>query len=268
MPPAASNKRTRTSDPPSPSDLPSQPQPRPTKYVKGFEKTARSDIILESSQGFCFATCRIFLQANSQVFQDTLLAGTDDLSIKIDGLPVIKLEDRFSVVQRYLSFIHTPVVEPLPLYEPSSLDSLFKFCDKMDSPLVGRAASTRFFSSLLRTKSFQTCVDAFLLALIWSRYRTGDVVADCLRLMGSKGIEDEKVDMELSLHNEAGAKDVDKVSLGNWRPCNLVDMNVELLRRVAFEDVIEFSRVRDKVLMESGYSWAQAAKDFTVHGYP
>jgi len=156
MPPAASNKRTRATSPSPSSSQPPKSKPRTANFAPDFDKTPRSDIILESSCGAHFATSKIYLQANSQVFQDTLLVGNDDSAEKIDGLPIIKLDDSALTLQRFLSFVHHPVVEPVPVHARVSLltpilqlDAVLEFCDKMDSPLIGRAVAARFFPILI-----------------------------------------------------------------------------------------------------------------------
>jgi len=248
MPPSASNKRARASSTSTPSPQPPSPRPRTAKYHKDFEKTPRSDIILESSNGWHFATSKIYLVAASSVFEDTLLVGSEGAANTVDSLPLIVLPDhRGSLIRGFLSFVQTsPQVEPPLLPRYSTLDELLQMADKYDAPLVGRSIASHYFPILLNAdvQLFQL----FAVALIHSQFRTRPFVEAVLVQLGNTAVGAPEVDLELIYHDSAGNKDLKMLGNKGFRPFNLEDLPFELLERINLRDIVEFTRVRDRAM--------------------
>jgi len=52
-----------------------------------------------------------------------------------------------------------------------------------------------------------------------------------------------------------------------WRPFDLEDFDLNLLKRMAVDDIVSFSTVRMKATSQADYSWAQAAEEFKVRSF-
>lgn len=196
MAPSSTSKKRPHS--PSPSSDPPLNKPRVCRYITGFEKTSKSDVVLESSSdGFHLATRKAYLLA-SLVFEDTLLAGTDDSSEKLDGLPLIVLEDGFMEIQCFLCFLHPSLpLDPPAIDAVAPLHKLLQFCDKYEAPLVGEAIVRFYFpflfdecddhlegNGLEDDGSTSILIDVFALAMIHLRFGTMRFVQQAIRRVG------------------------------------------------------------------------------------
>lgn len=80
--------------------------------------------------------------------------------------------------------------------------------------------------------------------------------------MGTFGVKGD-MDVGCQPHDKEGRKTGNPTNNG-WRPFGMEDFKLEYLKRMNMEDVVEFSRMRTRVLTDSTYSWAKAATDFKV----
>ncbi|KAL7411846.1 hypothetical protein BDY24DRAFT_123343 [Mrakia frigida] len=266
---SSSNKRPRTS---STSPEPPNSKPRQAHYVSQFfNKTDDSTLLLESFEGAHFAVQRIHLSVASTVFRDTLLIGSDDSSHHIDGLPVLKLLEPSSTLLSLLPFLQLSPVVPLPWIENvAELDTLLQACDKYDAVHTGRTIFNHVFPRLLtwirdpEDDEDHHLQDLFALSVIThSRFDTGsDYVEEAIRLMGTQGVLDEAIDLPVQHHSMEGDK-LDSARIG-WRPYNIFDISPSFYERMERKHLEDFTRLRERVLTESLYSWKRAADDFVL----
>ncbi|KAL7414652.1 hypothetical protein BDY24DRAFT_434290, partial [Mrakia frigida] len=263
----STNKRPRT------SSSSSSPKPRKAQYNVLFRKTDLSDITLESSDGCHFATSKIHLQSSSAVFRDTLLIGQDQASEQLDGLPLLKLEDNAFPLGLFLSFVQVePTVVPSDYSLPTvlELDAALTICDKYHAPLVGRSIVSFAFPPILsivekswyadRTSLDDSLIDYLALALIWSQYDSTFWVKKMIGLMGARGVKDKAVTSLMKAHTLDGLMGSGKQK--GWRPFGIGDIQIDLLRRMAVEDISSLSSSIMKLLTEEEANWYDMSEGF------
>lgn len=239
------------------------------RYSTAFPLYEEADLVVRSADGTLFATQKLYLQAISPVFTDTLKVGSFSASEKRNARPVLRLaesledvelllrlaqRDRYAVNGQELELNLKAVRRASLLADKYDLapvvqDYLFGYLLPTFLPHWGEAekvASSRGVSVM----------PVFALACV---HRREAVIKEALRAMDFWGPHESGA----SVLSHDDTSDPAKQKSG-WRYYGLGDMDLELARRVPLGYLLQFAKLQNKVLTREDYSFPNAADDWKV----
>ena len=83
-------------------------------------------------------------------------------------------------------------------------------------------------------------------------------------MMGVRGVEDEEVLASMKEYTLKGVLDDERSKQLGWRPFGIQDIKIDLLRRMAAENVSRLASVMMGVLIEEMMDWDDASYRFEV----
>ena len=234
-----------------------------------FPLTPEVDIIVRSRSAAyveLFGTSKIFLQAASSVFRDTLLIGSPTETH--ESIPIIDIGESRMDVAIFLFHLHPGKLTPSNAecaqagrVGTSRLERLAKMAIKYDAPLVLHSLLGTYLPVLYEPgRGYRTDpINAFGLALVFNAFvhaRAALRSLDACKLEPDESSDEEDVE-------ESNEK---QLSVPQAREFNLSHMDRDILGQLSVHHIAEFSRVAGKIGPD--FTWVDAAKDFKVRTDP